>query len=164
MFDSQPANDRQPGRIEFGCELLQPLSTHLAFASRAGLSSKSDRETQVRRLHQVVALAPFHEPISVRQARGVELWIVQDSLQKSIVHHGPFNQRLKALFAIGIEYRDVSNLAWAYNREVPRSSFEWGHSADIAPPLPWLDRQTVLDRDAELRQMREKQSGVIKAS
>jgi hypothetical protein len=33
----------------------------------------------------------------------------------------------KALYALGVEYRDISYLAWAYEREVPRTSFESGH-------------------------------------
>src|SRR6516165_6281921 len=32
----------------------------------------------------------------------------------------------KALYALEVEYRDISNIAWAYERDVPRSSFEWG--------------------------------------
>jgi hypothetical protein len=47
---------------------------------------------------------------------------------------GPATQ---ALYAIGIEYRDISYIAWAYDHEVPRTGFGWGHVAAVAPPLPW---------------------------
>ena len=42
----------------------------------------------------------------------------------------------EALYAIGAEYRDLSYIAWAYEQEVPRTSFAWGHSAEVSPPLP----------------------------
>src|SRR5438309_6676026 len=57
----------------------------------------------------------------------------------------------KALYALGVEYRDLPYLAWAYEREVPRTSFEWGHSADVAPPLPWTTRDAVLRRNQEIQ-------------
>src|SRR5437899_12504119 len=59
----------------------------------------------------------------------------------------------KALYAIGVEYKDVSYLAWAYQQEVPRTSFEWGHSADVAPPLPWPTREAVLRRNQEIQRL-----------
>jgi hypothetical protein len=61
----------------------------------------------------------------------------------------------KALQSIGVEYRDISHLAWAYNQEVPRNSYEWGHAADVAPPLPWSTREAVLRRDQEIRTLWE---------
>ena len=30
---------------------------------------------------------------------------------------------------------------WAYEQEVPRTSFTVGHAADVAPPLPWPSRE-----------------------
>jgi hypothetical protein len=63
----------------------------------------------------------------------------------------------KALHAIDAEYRDISYLAWAYNHEVPRTSFEWGHAAAEAPPLPWPTREAVLRRDQEIQHIRERQ-------
>ena len=63
----------------------------------------------------------------------------------------------KALHAIGVQYRDISSIAWAYNREVPRNSFEWGHSADKAPPLPWKNRDEVLRRNAEIQRIWEEE-------
>jgi len=50
----------------------------------------------------------------------------------------------KALYAIGVEYSDISYIGWAYEHDVPRTSFENGHSADVAPPLPWTNRESVL--------------------
>jgi hypothetical protein len=61
----------------------------------------------------------------------------------------------KALYAIGAEYRDISYLAWAYDKEVPRTSFEWGHAADVAPPLPWTNREIVLRRNMEIQRIWE---------
>ena len=57
----------------------------------------------------------------------------------------------KALHALGVEYRDISYLAWAYHQEVGGSEFGWGHAAEAAPPLPWPDRDTVLRRDREIQ-------------
>src|SRR5437870_8307064 len=57
----------------------------------------------------------------------------------------------KALYAIGVEYRDLSYIAWAYDQEVPRNSFEWGHAAEVAPPLPWTTRESVLRRNHEIQ-------------
>src|SRR5437870_10310307 len=50
----------------------------------------------------------------------------------------------KALHSIGVEYHDISYIAWAYEQDVLRTSFEWGHSANVAPPLPWPSREAAL--------------------
>jgi hypothetical protein len=63
----------------------------------------------------------------------------------------------KALHAIGVEYHDISYLSWAYDREVPRTSFEYGHAADEAPPLPWPDREAALRRDGEIQRFWEQE-------
>src|SRR5207244_11979507 len=63
----------------------------------------------------------------------------------------------KALYDIGVEYRDISSIAWAYNREVPRRSYEWGRSAEMAPPLPWPSREAVLRRNAEIQRIWEQE-------
>ena len=55
-----------------------------------------------------------------------------------------------ALYAIGVEYRDISYIAWAYHQEVPRTSFEWGHAAEVAPPLPWPTQEAVSLRNTEI--------------
>src|SRR5947209_3398758 len=57
----------------------------------------------------------------------------------------------KTLYAIGVEYSDISYIAWAYEQDVPRTSFGWGHSADVAPPLPWTNREAVLRRNREIQ-------------
>ena len=62
-----------------------------------------------------------------------------------------------ALHAIGVEYGDISYLAWAYAREVPRNGYEWGHSADMAPPVPWSDKDSVRQRNMEVQCIWEKQ-------
>src|SRR5437867_10856327 len=61
----------------------------------------------------------------------------------------------KALYAIGVEYRDISYIAWAYNQEVPRTSFGWGHAAGVAPSLPWTNREAVLRRNQEIQRIWE---------
>ena len=63
----------------------------------------------------------------------------------------------KALCAIGVEYRDISYIAWAYYREALRNTFEWGRSADQAPPLPWKTREDVLRRNAEIQRIWEQE-------
>src|SRR2546430_454377 len=71
----------------------------------------------------------------------------------------------KALYAIGVEYKDISYIAWAYNREVPRNSFEWGRSADQeAPPLPWKTREAVLRRNAEIQHIWEQERKPVGSS
>jgi hypothetical protein len=61
----------------------------------------------------------------------------------------------RALHSLAVEYGDLSDLAWAYEQQVPRTCFEWGHSADVAPPLPWTTRDAVLKRNQEIRRLRE---------
>jgi hypothetical protein len=68
-----------------------------------------------------------------------------------------------ALHAIGVEYRDISYLAWAYHHEVPRTSFEWGHSAEVAPPLPWPNRESALQRNLEIQRLRKEQKESVLA-
>ena len=46
----------------------------------------------------------------------------------------------KALHKSGLEYGDISYIAWAYEQEVPRTGFAVGHAADVVPPLPWPNR------------------------
>jgi hypothetical protein len=59
----------------------------------------------------------------------------------------------KALHKIGVEYGDLSYLAWAYEQEVPRTGFAWGHAADVAPPLPWPTRESALRRNQEIQRI-----------
>jgi len=59
----------------------------------------------------------------------------------------------KALHNIGVEYGDVSCIAWAYEHDVPQTSFELGHSADVAPPLPWTTQESVQRRTMELQRL-----------
>lgn len=64
----------------------------------------------------------------------------------------------KALHQRGIEYSDISYIAWAYEQEVPRSGFTIGHPAEVSPPLPWPDRLTALRRNQDLRRISEQRS------
>jgi len=61
----------------------------------------------------------------------------------------------RALHRIGVEYGDISYIAWAYEQEVPRTSFAVGHAADIAPPLPWPNRPSALRRNQEIQRIWE---------
>jgi hypothetical protein len=61
----------------------------------------------------------------------------------------------KALHKTGVEYGDVLYIAWAYEQEVPRTGFAVGHAADVAPPLPWPNRQSALRRNQEIRRIWE---------
>jgi hypothetical protein len=68
----------------------------------------------------------------------------------------------KSLHQNGLEYGDISYIAWAYEQDVPRTSFAVGHAADLAPPLPWSDRQSALRRNQEIQRIweRRRQGGV----
>jgi hypothetical protein len=59
----------------------------------------------------------------------------------------------KALHQIGVEYGDISYIAWAYDRDVPRTSYEWGRPSDVAPPLPWTTRESALQRNKEIERI-----------
>jgi hypothetical protein len=67
---------------------------------------------------------------------------------------GPASRALKA---IRVEYRDISYLSWAYHQEAPPSNGEWGHAAEVAPPLPWATREAALARDGEIKRIWEQQ-------
>jgi hypothetical protein len=62
----------------------------------------------------------------------------------------------KALHKSGLEYGDISYIAWAYEQEVPRTSFAVGHAADVAPPIPWPNRQSAILRNQEVRRTWER--------
>ena len=70
----------------------------------------------------------------------------------------------KALHNIGAEYGDLSFLAWAYEQDVPRTSFEWGHSEEAAPPLPWTNRDAVLRRNQEIQRLWEQERRPVDAA
>src|SRR5438132_1399169 len=63
----------------------------------------------------------------------------------------------KALHSIGVEYADISYIAWAYEQDVPRTSFGWGHSAEVSPPLPWMTREAALRRNQEIQRIWEQE-------
>ncbi len=64
----------------------------------------------------------------------------------------------RALHQMGLEYGDILSLAWAYEQEVPRTSFTWGHAAEAAP-LPWSNRESALGRNQEIQRFREEKRG-----
>jgi hypothetical protein len=65
---------------------------------------------------------------------------------------GPATDVLRSL---GVQSGDTLNIQWAYLRDKPPSSPAIGIASKVAPPLPWLNRQEVLRRDAEIRAIRE---------
>jgi hypothetical protein len=56
---------------------------------------------------------------------------------------------------IGVQNGDTFNLQWAYLRDKPPTSPTIGNASPAAPPLPWVNRDAVLRRDAEIRVLRE---------
>jgi hypothetical protein len=60
-----------------------------------------------------------------------------------------------ALHKNGLEYGDISCIAWAYEQEVPRTDFAMGHAASAAPPIPWPNRQSALRRNQEIQRIWE---------
>ena len=67
----------------------------------------------------------------------------------------------EALHKLGVEYGDIPYIAWGYEQDVPRTSFQWGHAADDAPPLPWPTRESVLRRNSEIQQICERQRNPV---
>ena len=63
---------------------------------------------------------------------------------------GPATQ---LLHKSGLEYGDISYIAWAYEQDVPRTGFAVGHAVDVAPPLPWSNRQSALRRNQEIQRI-----------
>ena len=60
-----------------------------------------------------------------------------------------------ALTSIGVQSGDTLNLQWAYLRDKLPAGPVIGNASEIAPPLPWPNREAVLQRDAEIRALRE---------
>jgi hypothetical protein len=63
----------------------------------------------------------------------------------------------------GLEHDDVSYIVWAYEQDVPRTGFSVGHAADVAPPLPWPNRQSALRRNQEIQRIwaKRRQGGQV---
>ena len=59
----------------------------------------------------------------------------------------------KVLHKNGLEYGDISYIAWAFEQDVPRTRFAVGYAADVAPPLPWSNRQSALRRNQEIQRI-----------
>lgn len=74
---------------------------------------------------------------------------------------GPATQ---ALHAIGVEYGDISYIGWAYEQQVPRTGFALGHAAEVSPPLPWSNRESILRRNKELQRIWEHSRQPVDAS
>jgi hypothetical protein len=60
-----------------------------------------------------------------------------------------------AMRGIGVQNGDTLNLQWAYLRDQPPAGPTIGRASNVAPPLPWGNREAVLRRDAEIRALRE---------
>jgi hypothetical protein len=61
----------------------------------------------------------------------------------------------RVLHQSGLEYGDISYIAWAYEQEVSRTGFAVGHAADVVPPVPWPNRPSSLARNEEIRRIWE---------
>ncbi len=59
----------------------------------------------------------------------------------------------RVLHENGLEYGDISYIAWAYEQDVPRTGFAVGRAADLVPPFPWSNRQAALRRDQEIQRV-----------
>ena len=60
-----------------------------------------------------------------------------------------------AMRRIGIQNGDTLNLQWAYLRDKPPTGPVIGNASNIAPTVPWANREVVLRRDAEIQAIRE---------
>src|SRR4051812_35489627 len=60
-----------------------------------------------------------------------------------------------AMARIGVQSGDTLNIQWAYLRDKPPTGPIIGHASKVAPPLPWANRDAVVQRDAEIRAIRE---------
>jgi hypothetical protein len=67
----------------------------------------------------------------------------------------------RVLHGIGVEYGDLSYLAWAYEQEVPRAGFAWGYAAATAPPPPWSNREAALRRNQEMQHLWEQKRKLV---
>jgi hypothetical protein len=61
----------------------------------------------------------------------------------------------EAMRSIGVEDGDTLNLQWAYLRDNPPTGPVIGHASQVAPGLPWANREAVLQRNAEIGAIRE---------
>ncbi len=61
--------------------------------------------------------------------------------------------------SIDVHDGDTLNLQWAYLRDKAPVSATIGHASNVAPPLPWANRDALLRRDAEIRAIREEMQG-----
>jgi hypothetical protein len=68
----------------------------------------------------------------------------------------------RLLHAIGAEYGDLSYIAWGYEQDVPRTGFAIGHAANVSPPLPWTNKESVLQRNKEIQHLWEQQRKVLR--
>ena len=99
-------------------------------------------------------------PTSKRRIEGREMKIltpVEKAFLDVFLHEAttaPFRgPATEALHASGVEYGDISYLAWAYEQDVPRTGLELGHSAEVAPPLPWKTRALAVQRNQEVQRL-----------
>jgi hypothetical protein len=57
--------------------------------------------------------------------------------------------------SIGVHDGDTLNIQWAYLLDRPPSGPVIGNASKVAPPLPWPSREAVLQREEEIRAIRE---------
>jgi hypothetical protein len=57
----------------------------------------------------------------------------------------------KVIASIGVHDPDTLTLQWAYLRDKPPTGPVIGRGSQIAPLLPWANREAVLRIDAEIQ-------------
>lgn len=108
---------------------------------------------------QVVRQADLNEQ-ATKRGREMKLLTPEEKRFLDVFLHeattAPFTgPATRALHDIRVEYGDILFLVWAYEQEVPRTSFTVGHAADVVPPLPWWSREAALQRNQEIQRHRE---------
>src|SRR5882724_9213414 len=105
----------RPSPREERCKVIH-LRPELVLSMRAtGLRKKSGRQTQTSKQR--------------KDRREMSILTPQEKSFLDVFLHeattSPFTgPATKALHGIGIEYSDISYLAWAYEQDVPRTAFE----------------------------------------
>lgn len=60
-----------------------------------------------------------------------------------------------AMTNLGVHSGDTLNLQWAYLQDKPPTGPVIGKASNLAPPLPWPNREAILRRDQGIRALRE---------
>ena len=100
-----------------------------------------------------------HQPLSPKDKQTMILTRDEIAFLDVYCHEGtepPYGgPATDALRKIGVGNVDILNLQWAYLREQPPTAPVIGSASEVAPRLPWANRQVVLRRDADIQAIRE---------